>query len=234
MDIAKFIEETDGAVTVDWVVMTAAVSGLGLAVISVASGGVEDLSRDISDALRDQVVITQNVITSAFTMTTLWNSPGDPSHDLSNVERLSFSTMVAFGADTNGIIFESGGGGNGIILYQHDGVLYLQAGNGSDYGPASNRGEASWTVQPGTAMIEGSLDADGGLALYVDGDLVSQSSFSSGRLAGSNPGTISGAARGVAANRGGYTRNDPGHSGVTEVAFYEDQTTGDELVPLPE
>lgn len=234
MTITEFVKSTDGAVTVDWVVMTAAVSGLGIAVMSVASGGIEDLSRDVSQALSTQMVSTGSIVTQAFTLTSLWNSPGDPSNDLRNVERMSFSTRVEFTEDSNGIIFESGGGGYGIILYQHEGVLYLQAGEGSDYGPASDRGEASWIVRPGTASIEGSLDSDGGLALYVDGDLVSQSSFDSRRLAGTNPGTIAGAARGVAVNRGGYTRDDPGHGGVTEVAFYEDQTTGDEMGPQAE
>ena len=47
----SFVSDESGAVTVDWVVLTAAIVGLGLAVISVVSGGVEDLSGDISNAL---------------------------------------------------------------------------------------------------------------------------------------------------------------------------------------
>lgn len=46
-----FLSDESGAVTVDWVVLTAAIVGLGLAVMSVVSGGVEDLSGDISGAL---------------------------------------------------------------------------------------------------------------------------------------------------------------------------------------
>ena len=46
-----FLSDESGAVTVDWVVLTAAIVGLGLAVMSVVSGGVEDLSGDISTAL---------------------------------------------------------------------------------------------------------------------------------------------------------------------------------------
>ena len=46
-----FIADESGAVTVDWVVLTAALVGLGLAVMAVVSGGVEDLSGDISNSL---------------------------------------------------------------------------------------------------------------------------------------------------------------------------------------
>lgn len=49
----SFLAAEDGAVTVDWVVLTAALVGLGLAVISVVSGGVENLSNDIGQALAD-------------------------------------------------------------------------------------------------------------------------------------------------------------------------------------
>jgi Flp pilus assembly pilin Flp len=46
-----FIADESGAVTVDWVVLTAALVGLGLAVMAVVSGGVEDLSNDIDGQL---------------------------------------------------------------------------------------------------------------------------------------------------------------------------------------
>ncbi len=49
----NFILAEDGAVTVDWVVLTAALVGLGLAVMAVVSGGVENLSNDIAQELAD-------------------------------------------------------------------------------------------------------------------------------------------------------------------------------------
>jgi Flp pilus assembly pilin Flp len=49
--IKNFAADESGAVTVDWVVLTAAIVGLGLAVMTVVSGGVETLSTDISDDL---------------------------------------------------------------------------------------------------------------------------------------------------------------------------------------
>ncbi|WP_371154354.1 pilus assembly protein [Jannaschia sp. 2305UL9-9] len=49
--LAQFIHDESGAVTVDWVVLTAALVGLGLAVMGVISGGIESLSNDINDVL---------------------------------------------------------------------------------------------------------------------------------------------------------------------------------------
>ena len=51
--IKNFVAAEDGAVTVDWVVLTAALVGLGLAVMAVVSGGVENLSNDIAQELAD-------------------------------------------------------------------------------------------------------------------------------------------------------------------------------------
>ena len=51
-----FRNDEDGAVTVDWVVLTAAIVGLGIAVYGVISGGIEDLSNDINAELKKDVV----------------------------------------------------------------------------------------------------------------------------------------------------------------------------------
>ncbi|MBU2889034.1 Flp family type IVb pilin [Celeribacter halophilus] len=47
----SFIRDEDGAVTVDWVVLTAAIVGLGVAVLTTVSGGLQDLAGDISSEL---------------------------------------------------------------------------------------------------------------------------------------------------------------------------------------
>jgi len=44
----QFIESESGAVTVDWVVLTGGLVGLGLAVMGVVSGGVEHKAREIT------------------------------------------------------------------------------------------------------------------------------------------------------------------------------------------
>ena len=43
--IKTFRADEDGAVTVDWVVLTAAIVGLGLAVMAVVKPGVNDMSK---------------------------------------------------------------------------------------------------------------------------------------------------------------------------------------------
>ncbi|WP_179378757.1 Flp family type IVb pilin [Jannaschia marina] len=52
--INAFINDESGAVTVDWVVLTAALVGLGLAVMSVVSGGIQNLSGDVGQTLANQ------------------------------------------------------------------------------------------------------------------------------------------------------------------------------------
>ena len=54
----NFVKSESGAVTVDWVVLTAAIVGLGLAVMAVVSGGVQDLSQDIDNQLTSQGIST--------------------------------------------------------------------------------------------------------------------------------------------------------------------------------
>ncbi|MBF9035114.1 hypothetical protein HKCCE2091_12785 [Rhodobacterales bacterium HKCCE2091] len=46
MSVPSFLKSESGAVTVDWVVLTAAIVGLGLAVMTVVTTGVADLSDD--------------------------------------------------------------------------------------------------------------------------------------------------------------------------------------------
>ncbi len=46
--IKTFRADEDGAVTVDWVVLTAAIVGLGIAVLGSIRSGVETLGTDIA------------------------------------------------------------------------------------------------------------------------------------------------------------------------------------------
>lgn len=68
--IKDFARSESGAVTVDWVVLTAAIVGLGLAVMAVVSTGVEDLSGEIQGALA-----TSDPLTNPFDVDT----QGDPT-----------------------------------------------------------------------------------------------------------------------------------------------------------
>ena len=54
----NFKNDESGAVTVDWVVLTAAIVGLGIAVLTAVSGGTTALSGKISSSLNAQTVAT--------------------------------------------------------------------------------------------------------------------------------------------------------------------------------
>ena len=49
--ISKFANDESGAVTVDWVVLTAAIVGIAIAVITLISSGIEDASNGINNEL---------------------------------------------------------------------------------------------------------------------------------------------------------------------------------------
>ena len=53
--IKNFAADQDGAVTVDWVVLTAAVVGLGIAVLSAVSNGAETMAANIERELETTV-----------------------------------------------------------------------------------------------------------------------------------------------------------------------------------
>lgn len=54
----KLTEDESGAVTVDWVVLTAMTAGLGIAVLNMVSSGVGDLTKDIANYLSSATVKT--------------------------------------------------------------------------------------------------------------------------------------------------------------------------------
>ncbi|WP_245243111.1 hypothetical protein [Pararhodobacter sp. SW119] len=56
--IKNFSNDQSGAVTVDWVVLTAAIVGLGIAVIAAVSGGVRGLGSGIQTSLNSATVVT--------------------------------------------------------------------------------------------------------------------------------------------------------------------------------
>lgn len=60
--MSRYLTLETGAVTVDWVVLTAGLVGLGLATMSVVGTGVQDTSTDIQEQLSDN-----NVIFAGFT-----------------------------------------------------------------------------------------------------------------------------------------------------------------------
>ena len=55
--IKNFSKDEDGAVTVDWVVLTAAVVGLGIAGVSTVSTGIENLATTIGTVVGTSAVV---------------------------------------------------------------------------------------------------------------------------------------------------------------------------------
>lgn len=50
---ANFAKNESGAVTVDWVVLTAAIVGIAIAVLTIIAGGINTASNAIDDELED-------------------------------------------------------------------------------------------------------------------------------------------------------------------------------------
>ncbi len=53
---ANFIVNESGAVTVDWVVLTAGLAGLGLAVVGLFANSVEEPASAVNSLLQEEVV----------------------------------------------------------------------------------------------------------------------------------------------------------------------------------
>ncbi|MFC0279772.1 Flp family type IVb pilin [Falsigemmobacter intermedius] len=58
----KFRNDESGAVTVDWVVLTAAIVGLGVLVVTQISGAIGEVTADMAKAIGD----TETGTTTAF------------------------------------------------------------------------------------------------------------------------------------------------------------------------
>lgn len=65
MQVSSFLGSEDGAVTVDWVVLTAAIVGLGLAVVGSVRSGVGSLASDISASLTSASVVSLGTLGSS-------------------------------------------------------------------------------------------------------------------------------------------------------------------------
>ncbi len=57
-NLKNFWRAEDGAITVDWVVLSAAITGLGVATSAVVSGGMSNLSSDTSSTMSDYSIST--------------------------------------------------------------------------------------------------------------------------------------------------------------------------------
>ena len=76
--VEVFVRSEDGAITVDWVVLTAGIVGLGLAATAMVTGGVADLSGDVETELEDYEISTSFAPGAAPWQSGQWemNNPG--------------------------------------------------------------------------------------------------------------------------------------------------------------
>ena len=58
--IATFRDNEDGAVTVDWVVLTAAIVGLGVALLALIANGATDNAEGLGAHMSSQQIMTFN------------------------------------------------------------------------------------------------------------------------------------------------------------------------------
>lgn len=102
MIFQSFLRSETGAVTVDWVVLTAAMVGLGFAAMSVVSGGVEDLSGDVSTELAS--LDTASMFdwgSSGVLITSVWGDLGifSPHQTATQAESYAASVLTHNGGD---------------------------------------------------------------------------------------------------------------------------------------
>lgn len=67
MIIKKFIDDTSGAVTVDWTVLAAAIVGLGISSVAAVRAGVVSMGDDVSLSLSGATVASLGELGSAVT-----------------------------------------------------------------------------------------------------------------------------------------------------------------------
>lgn len=56
--IKQFLKDDSGAATVDWVVLTAAVVGLGVTAVDTVEEGINSLASDIAESLANKTLGT--------------------------------------------------------------------------------------------------------------------------------------------------------------------------------
>ena len=110
MTTTTFWQDDRGAVTVDWVVLTGGLVGLGLAAMSVVSGGVQNNATDTASTLSSSIIVTsfkadaQNLDFSS-SMSGVYRSWGFETYDLpgwddaGGVKMINVASAGNYGAD---------------------------------------------------------------------------------------------------------------------------------------
>lgn len=110
-----YLNSENGAVTVDWVVLTAGLVGLGLATMAVVSTGVQDTSGDIDDQLSSNDIISASFAAEPSYVpsydwenhTALGLSQSDFDYAITDWQGYDHATMLAL-IDTTYAAFQAG------------------------------------------------------------------------------------------------------------------------------
>ena len=142
-DQRNFLSDDSGAVTVDWVVLTAALVGLGLAVMGVVRGGVADLSGDVATNLK-----SDGIIRTAFTRdnaSALSSAAAalqiDPSRDTANITSMSNGDLANAQSAWNTNAADAQANLDSYI--STNGMSFAEDGSVADYGTGDQAGYES-------------------------------------------------------------------------------------------
>jgi Flp pilus assembly pilin Flp len=127
--LRRFLRDEDGAVTVDWVVLTAALVGLGLAVMAVVRTGAQTQTANI-----ESVLMSDSVIKTSFSgLGTLTKLTGSALSDLQNdAASLDNADLQAAYTTEQGSVngsFASWQSGIADNTYSLSGTDYVDSGN---------------------------------------------------------------------------------------------------------
>lgn len=164
--------------------------------------------------------------TDGMTASATWDVVGERYEDLTASRVASARITGSRASGEAGILLESGGGVTGILLYVYDDTLHFRCGAGDG---SSDTGFLAAPAPTGDFVVEWSASATTGkLALYINGALVDQSTFTLHKLDGGNPGTIGVAYQSLVSNLGGWGYDEGEFEGtVTEAIIYLDQITAE-------
>ncbi|WP_255553416.1 Flp family type IVb pilin [Maritimibacter sp. DP1N21-5] len=118
--LARFSTDTDGAVTVDWVVLTAAIVGLGIAVLTSVSGGTTALASKTSSAISDMEVGGSGTAGAGPTEDFFTNIPNTGTFDCPNLDTCYVSDTESGTTSTRNNPFS-----DPVSGWYEDGIPYI-------------------------------------------------------------------------------------------------------------
>lgn len=125
--LTEFNENESGAVTVDWVVLTAAIVGIALAVIALVSTGVEDASTGVNEELQTASAFTFGASPSIPTLSDYTATYGDYNSILTAINNdapAGYEYAGAIDDATDTAIYVDETGATNDLIINGENVLY--------------------------------------------------------------------------------------------------------------